>query len=268
MAGSHIIVNPWIEYAGSLAGFPVGFANTPSVKSNTGHCLALSQSNGATTITGGIYWNCSWSGLALYAPYTSMTGGVSMGNGQALHGSLANRAGVAIGATGVHLSGHSFMFPTGTTLNYIHLAGVIDNLSIGVNTYSNDLSPQNFLANQASLSNLRLPVLPAGASIHTNSGAAQGLQLYDATHGPNPLKLLRVTAGQLQILNAAGSAMIHGLTDEGTPGWPQRRGQVSVGGTSTTASVTLTPAEPDGLYFVQLTPVATTAGAPSGGQYD
>jgi hypothetical protein len=262
--GSHIIANPWIEYAGSLAGFPIGFNNTTSVKSNTGHCLALTVNNGAVTITGGMYWNCAWSGAALYAPYTTMTGGVSMGNGQALHGSLANRAGVAIGATGVHLSGHSFMFPTSTTLNYIHLGGAIDNLSIGVNTYSNDLSPQNFLANQASLSNLRLPALPAGASIHTNTGAAQGLQLYDATHGPNPLKLFRVTAGQLQILNAAGSAMIHGLSDVGTPSWPQRRGQVSVADGATTASVTLTPAEPDALYFVQLTPVATTAGVPLG----
>ena len=144
--GSHIIDNPWIEYAGSLAGFPIGFNNTTSVKSDTGHCLALSVNNGPVTITGGLYWNCAWSGLALYAPYTSMTGGVSLGNGQALHGNLANRAGVAIGATGVALNGHSFMLPTSTTLNYIHLGGAIDNLAIGMNTYSNDLIPE-FLVN-------------------------------------------------------------------------------------------------------------------------
>ena len=262
--GSHIIVNPWIEYAGVLAGYPVGFNNTPSVASNTGHCLALTQSNGATTITGGIYWNCAWSGVVLYAPYATMTGGASLGNGQALHANLANRAGVAIGASGVHLSGHSFTFPLTTTLNYIHLGGAIDNLSIGVNTYSNDLSPQNFLVNQASLSNLRLPALPAGIAIHSNTAQAPGLQLYDATHGANPLKLLRVSGGQFQILNAAGSAGIHTLSDVGTPGWVNRRGQATVVDGNASVNVGLAGGEPDTGYFVQLT-VASTAGAPAAG---
>lgn len=262
--GSHIITNPWIEYSGSLAGFPVGFDNTTSVASNTGHCLAVTANNGATTITGGLYWNCAWSGVALYAPYVTMTGGTSLGNGQALSLDLSRRAGVAIGATGVSLSGHSFSTPTAGTLNYIHLAGVIDNLAIGVNSYSNDLSPQNFLANQATITAARLPALVAGLSVHSNTAAAAGLRIYDATQGVDPLKILRVTGGQLQILNATGGAIIQGLSDAGTPSWPQRRGQVTIADTATTGVVTLAPVEPDATYFVQVTPVAV-AGAPTTG---
>ena len=262
--GSHIITNPWIEYAGSLAGFPIGFLNTTSVASQTGHCLGLTENNDTTTITGGLYWNCAWSGVALYAPYTTMTGGVSRGNGQALDASLARRAGVAIGGTGVHLSGHSFMFPTTTTLNYIHLGGTIDNLSIGVNTYSNDLSPQNFLANQATLTNLRLPVLAAGVILHTNTAAAPGLQLYDASQGPTPVKLVRVADGQLQILSAAGATVIQSLSDAGTPGWPTRRGQATMIDGNASVNVGLSGAEPDTGYFVQLT-VASTGGGPAPG---
>jgi hypothetical protein len=249
--GSHLILNPWIEYTGSLAGFPIGFDNTTSVARNTGHCLAVTPNNGATTITGGLYWNCAWAGVLLYAPYTTMVGGTSLGNGQAMSATLANRAGVAIGATGVQLS-------------YIHLGGTIDNLAIGVNTYANDLSPQNFLVNQATITAAKLPALVAGLSVHTNGAASPGLQLYDATQGVNPLKVLRVTSGQLQILNATGGAVIQSLSDAGTPGWPARRGQVSIADTATTATVTLTPVEPDTAYFVQLTPVATTGGAPVG----
>ena len=262
--GAHLILNPWIEYAGSLAGFPIGFNNITSVQSNTGHCLAVTVNNGATTITGGMYWYCAWAGLALYAPYTTMVGGTTLGNGLAMSETLANRAGVAIGATGVHLSGHSFTLPGPFTLNYIHLGGVIDNLSIGVNTYSNDLSPQNFLVNQASLSNLRLPALAAGIAIHSNTAQAPGLQLYDATHGATPLKLLRVSGGQFQILNAAGSAGIHTLSDEGTPGWVNRRGQATVVDGNASVNVGLAGGEPDTGYFVQLT-VTSTAGGPAPG---
>lgn len=219
--GAHIISEPWIEYAGVLGGLPIGFDNATNVQSNTGHCLALTGNNSTTTITGGLYWNCAWSGAALYAPYTTMTGGTSQGNGQALHGDLARRAGVAIGATGVQLSGHtfqggqSFVGSGAGTLFYIHLAGAIQNLAIGVNSYSPELSPQNFLADQATMSNLRLPTLVAGTSIHTNTSASPGLQLYDATQGTAPLKLLRVANGQLQVLNAAGIAVVQATDDIG-----------------------------------------------------
>lgn len=264
--GSHVITEPWIELVGVLGGFALGTANTPNTASHTGHCLNITSNNGATTITGGVYWSCSWSGLALDAPYTTLTGGTSLGNGQALDGGLARRAGVHIGGNGVQLSGHSFLLPGTTTLFYIHLSGTLTDMAIGVNSYSPDLSPQNFVGNQASITAMRPPALVAGTSVHTNAPNAPGLQLYDATQGVNPLKLLRVTGGQLQILNAAGSAMIQGLSDAGTPSWPQRRGNVTIANAATTATVTLSPVEPDGIYFVQVTPVTST-GAPAAASF-
>jgi hypothetical protein len=260
--GSHIISNPWIEYTGSLAGFPIGFNNTTSVKSNSGHCLGVSIHNGATSIVGGLYWNCSWSGIAVDAPYATIMGGKSLGNGQALDPDLARRAGVHLGASGIHLSGHSFTFPGATTLYYIHLSGAMNDLSIGINTYSPDLSVTNFVADQATVTGARLPALVTGASVHTNTGAAPGLQLYDATQGPDPLKVFRVTQGQLEILNSAGSAVLHRLSNTGTPAWPQRRGQAIVSDINPSVNIPLTVSEPDALYFVHITPV-NSAGSPA-----
>ena len=162
------------------------------------------------------------------------------------------------------LSNHTFTFPGTTTLHYIHLAGTIDNLAIGINSYSNELSPQNFIASGAALPNLQLPVLAVGATVHTNTGPSQGFQLYDATNGANPLKLLRVTSGSLEVLNSAKNTVIQGLSDQGTPSWPTRRGQIGLSGGATTVVVSLAPAEPDTSYFVQLTPVQTSGTPPAG----
>lgn len=261
---SHIISEPWIEYTGSLAGFPIGFDNTTSVVSNTGHCLGITANNTATHVTGGLYWNCSWSGIAVDAPYTSIVGGNSLGNGQALDLNLSRRAGVHIGATGVHLSGHSFTFPGTTTLFYIHLSGVINDLAIGINSYSPDLSVTNFVGSEATITAARLPALVAGTSVHTNTAFSPGLQLYDATQGANPLKLFRVNAGVLQVLNSTGAAAIHTLSDVGTPSWPSRRGQGIVTGTDSSVNIGLTPNEPDTNYFVLAMPVASAGGPATG----
>ena len=235
--GSHLISNPWIELTG-LGGWPIGFDNTTSVSSNTGHCLGVTQNQTTgVTITGGLYWNCAWSGVALYAPYSTMTGGVSMGNGTAQHADLDKRAGVSIGASGVHLSGHSFQLPGTNTLHYLHLAGTLTDVVIGVNSYAPDLPPSQRLSNQATLlAGARRATMVAGLTVQ----------------------------GPLQVQSANAALVLQEISDVGTPSWPQRRGQVAIADTATTATVTLTPADPDALYFVQLTPVATTGGAPVG----
>ena len=54
--------------------------------------------------------------------------------------------------------------------------------------------------------------------------------------------------------------MIQHLSDAGTPGWPQRRGQATVVDGNFSANVGLTGGEPDAEYFVQLTVSSTTGG--------
>jgi hypothetical protein len=234
---SHLISQPWIELTGAAGGFPLGFNNIASVASNTGHCLEVTANNGrSVSITGGLYWNCSWSGVALDASYSSLTGGNSLGNGQALDANLARRAGVHIGASGVSVQGHTFTYPGTATLHYLHLSGTLTDLAIGVNAYAPDLATAQILSNQATLIGERRPTLVAGLTVH----------------------------GPMEVRRADGSVVLQGLSSTGTPSWPQRRGQVAIVDTATAATVTLTPAEPDALYFVQLTPVATTGGAPLG----
>jgi hypothetical protein len=258
----HQLTNPWIELTGAGA-LNLGWPPTLTTSTHTGHCVAITQSQlaGAVAIVGGTYWNCSWSGVALYAPYSSLVGGSSYGNGQSLDADLAKRAGVAIGASGVQVSGHSFTLPGTTTLHYIHLAGVINDLVIGTNAYDPGLSVANFVSNEASMPGARAPTMVAGLAVGSNTAASAGLALYDASNGANPLKLLRVSLGYLQILNAAGSAAIHNLSDAGTPAWPARKGQAIVTDTNTFVHVALTPVEPDAAYNVQVTPVSS-AGVP------
>ena len=234
---AHLISQPWIELVGRLGNLAMGFNNTPSTASNTGHCLEVTANNGRSiAITGGLYWNCSWSGVALDAPYVSLTGGSSLGNGLALDATLARRAGVHVGASGVSVQGHTFTFPGTGTLHYLHLSGTLTDLAIGINAYDPTLATADMLSNQATLSGERRPTMLAGLSVH----------------------------GPLEVRRADGSAVLQALSPTGTPSWPQRRGQVTIADTALSATVTLTPAEPDGLYFVQLTPVVTTGGAPTG----
>ncbi len=151
---AHLISDPWVEYVGELGGFPLGTDGTPSVASHTGHCLGLSANNQpGIAITGGLYWNCAWSGVALDAPYSSLTGGTSMGNGLALNPALSTRAGVHIAGTGVSVTGHTFVnLNPPTTLHYIHLEGPLERLAIGSNTYMAGLPEEAFIdATEATL---------------------------------------------------------------------------------------------------------------------
>ena len=128
--------------------------------------------------------------MVLDSPYTSLNGGSSLGNGQALDANLARRAGVAVGGTGVLVQGHVFTHPGTATLNYLHVTG--SDAVIGLNSYD--------------------PALPA----------------------PRTLTAMR------------------------------QRGQVEISEAAVSATVTLTPAEPDVAYFVQLTPQALTTGGALG----
>jgi hypothetical protein len=89
------------------------------------------------------------------------------------------------------------------------------------------------------------------------------LELYDASNGATPAKFLRVRTGSLEVLDAAEVAVLHRLSNTGTPSWPARRGQVQISESATSATVTLTPAEPDTAYFVQLTVILATGTAGS-----
>ena len=235
---AHLISEPWIESTGTLGDLPQGTAGTPSVASQTGHCLEITANNDrSVSVVGGLYWNCSWSGLALDGAYSQLTGGTTLGNGQALDAALGRRAGVHIGANGVGVSNHTFTFPGTSTLHYLHLSGTLADVVIGVNAYAPELPSSQMLSNQATLlAGARRATMVAGLTVQ----------------------------GPLQVQSANATLVLQEISDVGTPSWPQRRGQVAIADAATTATVTLTPVEPDALYFVQLTPVATTAGAPLG----
>ena len=263
----HLVSEPWIELTGHLAGYPLGSDGTISVASHTGHCLEVTSSNDfGVAITGGLYWSCSWSGLALDGPYSTLVGGTSIANGQALDPAMGRRAGVHIGANGVAVNGHSFRYAPPATLHFLHLSGAFDTISIGQNTYEAGLAEDQIIHAAEMTSNVRMPIQPAGLFVHSNRIDAGGLMLYDATNGPTPLKSMRVSGGNFIMLNNAGSAVIHSLSDVGTPSWPQRRGQVTIADTNTAAGVALVPPEPNAAYFVQLTPVVSVGG-PAAGAY-
>jgi hypothetical protein len=265
--GGHVLNNPWVELSGRADGVPQGSPSTPSVMSHAGHCVRLtSNNNPGLVIQGGYFWNCSWSGVATDAPYSSLLGGVTLGNGLALDAALSRRAGIHIGADGVTVSGPQFLYLNApATLHYLHLAGALTALSIGHNTYAPGLTAVATLdSSEATLTGTTPPTMVAGLGVHSNSADAPGLVLYDASNGVNPLKVLRVNLGYLETLNAAASAVIHSLSDEGTPSWPTRRGQVTIADAATTGTVTLTPAEPDAGYFVQMTPVTLSGGPATG----
>lgn len=232
--GGHLISEPWVEMTGTQSGIPQGSAGTPSVASNTGHCLGVTANHGVgVAITGGLYWSCAWSGVALDAAYSTLTGGASLGNGQALHASRARRAGVHIGGSGVSVNGHSFGFPGATTLHYLHLEGTLTDVAIGLNTYGPGLAASQVLSTvDATLTGTKPPTLAAGLAVQ----------------------------GPWQVLRADASAVLHSLSEAGTPAWPQRRGQAIVVDTNLSANVALIPAEPDANYFVQLTLVIAGGG--------
>lgn len=265
--GSHLIDNPWIEYTGmASAGLLTGADLTPFV-GVPGHCLAVSANNApGLTITGGNYINCGWSAVALDANFVSFTGGASYDYGAALDPEPARRAGVTIAGNNVVVSGHAFDYHAAFPLHYIYLRGSPVGVSIGHNTYnSTGLALSQFVgvAPGTTITGL-LPSMAAGLAVHTNRVGSPALTLYDATNGPTPTKSFRVNAGSLQIRNAAETVTLATLSDAGTPGWPQRRGQVTITGATTTASVALSPAEPDNTFSVQLTAVSQTGGPAAG----
>jgi hypothetical protein len=193
-------------------------------------------------------------------------GGTSIGNGRALDASQAKRAGVHIGANGVAVNGHSFQYVSPYTLHFLHLSGALDTISIGQNSYDVGLAADQIMGIAGLTSTVRPPIQPAGLFINSNRLEAPGLILYDTTNATNPFKVLRVNGGQLQILDSASAAVLQGLSDQGTPSWPQRRGQVQIADTATTATITLAPVEPDAAYFVQVTPVSIF-GTPASGAF-
>ena len=261
-AGAHIITNPQIENAGMNGGMAVGSAGTLSVATNTGHGLAATSNNTyGVMIIGGLFWNNSWSGVFLQAPHSQLIGGQSINNGLALDPGLHNRASIHIGADDVAVSGHTFQH-TGQpgTLHYVYMAGALTHSEIGHNAYDPTLVRAQWVnASGVAGSFNQLPTFAAGLEIHTGAPQAFGLSLYDALHGPTPFKYLRVAGGQLQVLNTSVN-VVHSLSDEGTPGWPTRRGQLVISETTNTGTVTLAPGEPDSTYFVQLTAQGLTPG--------
>jgi hypothetical protein len=264
----HMVSDAWIELTGNLGGFPQGSAGTASVASGTGHCLEVTANNvQSVTVTGGLYWNCAWSGLAFDGPFNSLTGGLSLGNGRALDGNLARRAGVHLGAPGVSVSGHTFAYSDTATLHYLHLSGAQTMVSIGQNTYAPGLSGGAIVhASSATFPGTTPPQIVAGMLVHSNTPSAFGLLLFDASGGAQPFKVLRVVNGALQIVSSDATAVLQSLSDVGTPSWPNRRGQIQIVESATTATVTLSPAEPDNAYFVQVTPVSTF-GTPAAGAF-
>ena len=260
----HLVTSPWIELTGVLAGFPIGADLATSVASNTGHCLEAPVNNmPGLTIVGGLYWNCAWSGVALDAPYSSLVGGMSIGNGRALHASLAYRAGVHIGGSGVLVSGHTFGYDA-ATLHYLHLEHALTDVAIGQNTYMPGLALTDILSFAEATLSQHLPSMVAGLTVHTNTLGAPWLRLYDALNGATPAKHLRAASGNFEVLNAGATAVLQTLSDAGTPGWPARRGQLTIADANTTGTVTLSPTEPDASYFVQLTASAAGGGPAAG----
>ena len=257
--GTHILINPNIENAGFSEGIPYGFAGTLSVASHIGDGLALTVNNtSGILITGGTYWNNSWSGLSLAAPGAQLIGGQSVNNGLALDPALHRRAGVFIGADNALVSGHTFLHTGGAyTLHYIYMAGAISHVEIGHNSYHPALAASAWVDSSGVPGPVtQLPNMTGGLVVHTGVTHAYGLGLFDAAPGAvTPHKYFRATGGQLQVINEFG-AIVQTLTDQGTPGWPNRRGQVLMPDNVNTVTVTLSPAEPDNQYFVQLT-VAT-----------
>ena len=65
---AHLISQPWIELTGTQGGYPQGSANTPSVASNTGHCLEVTANNGKSPILRGVCTGIApgrgWSSIA------------------------------------------------------------------------------------------------------------------------------------------------------------------------------------------------------------
>lgn len=266
--GSHIIDNPWVEFTGMAGGgLLTGADLTPHV-SVPGHCVVIGAHNGpGLTLNGGNYINCGWSAIAIDANFVSVVGGTSYDYGAALVADPIKRAGVVIGGSNVLVSGHSFDYHAAFPINYIYLKGSPVGVSIGHNTYNPALDPSQYLgvAGDANISGSP-PHMVAGLAVHTNKVGAPALTIYDATNGPTPLKGLLVANGALEVRNSTGSQILHNLTDSGTPGWPQRRGQLTISGTNTSANVVFAVPETNVTFFVQLTAVSQT-GAPALGAF-
>ena len=250
--GAHIIMDTSVENAGRTEGIPVGSAGALSTPSNTGYGIEVTVNNNyGVLISGGIYWNNSWTGIHLSAPDCQLIGGQSINNGSALDPALHRRAAVHIGADKVIVSGHSFMHTGGAdTLHYIHLAGAISHVEIGHNSYA-PILPESAWVDSSQVPGpvTMLPTMTGGLVVHTGVTHAYGLGLFDAAPGAlTPHKYLRSSGGSLQVLNEFGT-IIHTITDRGTPGWPQRQGQVTVAGTNTFGTVTLPTPEPDAKLF-------------------
>jgi hypothetical protein len=198
-AGSHTVVMPSVENVGLNAGIPLGFTGTLSVASNTGNGLeATSNNQYGIMINGGTFWNNSWSGVSLSAPFSQLIGGQTLGNGKALSSEPYKRAGVFIGGDNIVVTGHHFQFAgDGSTQAYIERYPPVTGTVIGFNQYA----PGR-------------PAIPMQAP--------------------------------------------------GVPGGPPRSGQVVIAETDNTATITLTPAEPDAAYFVQATANGATPGAAAG----
>jgi hypothetical protein len=147
------------------------------------------------------------------------------------------------------------------------LAGTLNQLGIGANVYAPGLVGVDIVSTADAAFVGTAPVaMVTGLGVYTNKPSTGALFLYDAMGGPTPLKALRVSNGNLEVLSADVTTVLQTLSDQGTPSWPKRRGQVQIVDTATTATVTLAPVEPDTAYFVQVTPVSTF-GAPAAGAF-
>jgi hypothetical protein len=268
--GSHVITNLWSELTGALGGWPVGTDGAIMEPSHTGACVSVTVNNApGLAITGGYYWNCSWANVSLEAPGSSLTGGASIGAGLALDPNLHRRANIYIGNNGISVTGHRFNYSASGALHYIYLNSIFTDLPLSTNSYDPAIGVENYVkvSPTSSFSGAISPRMVTGINVYSGVPEAAGLTITDMGPGaPTPAKALRVSGGGLEILNYSYASILHRLSDEGTPSWPQRRGQVTISGTNTFASVVLSPTEPDAGYSVQAT-VVTSSGTPAAGAY-
>jgi hypothetical protein len=210
----------WVELIGRTSGFPRGFDGTLSTLSNTGYGIRVSGSQGssALNIVGGLIWSCAWSGISLESPNVDVVGMTLIDNGAAVDANIERRAGVLVKGNGQHTAAcHFIKSAVGS--------GQLKGVTVGAGTYSEvSVDSSNHFTGYANITDMvdtSLATLsgtvssrfPLGAQINVGRLA---LVLNDETGGANPVKPIRISAGALQILNSAGTSVIHSIDESAT----------------------------------------------------
>lgn len=215
----------WVELTGRVA-FVRGFDEVTPPATLQGHGMSFTgvHNNGGVNIVGGLIWSCSWSGLHVGSTNIHPVGVTCLDNGQSVHASLANRAGIVITAVQAHVSSCSLIRNAGNNGQSRGIVITGNPLGVGIDS-SNSFSgytAAEMVDTSLSVIGGNTPLrMPLGLIVHTGKTS---LVLTDETGGVTPNKPIGVAAGHLQFYNNAVSQVLLQIRDNGVIAMPSTTG--------------------------------------------